>query len=181
MEEEGGRRKDGEKEGIETTHPELVAARPPASPAGVFEDFLVLWGVWLNREGRVPAERAYAAARRQVDAETILAAAGSYTEKILAKYPTVADRERYGGLLANWLRGARWQDWAEAEQRYEVDIEPVSEVDWRSQMLYWTNPNRGGPTRERWQVEVWGPMPGDPGCRVPPHLAEIAWRDAGEA
>lgn len=181
MEEEGGRRKDGEKEGIETTHHESVAARPPAAPAGVFKDFPALWQVWLNREGRVPAERAYAAARREVDAETILTAAGSYTAKIIAKYPTVADRERYAGLLVNWLRGARWRDWAEAAARPDVDIEPVSDGDWRSQMLYWTNPNRGGPTRERWQVEVWGPMPGDPGCRVPPHLADIVYREAGAA
>lgn len=181
MEEGGGRRKDEGKERILNTHPESVAARPPAAPAGVCEDFSVLWGCWLNREGRTQAERAYAAARRQVDAATILAAADAYTAKIIAKYPAAADRERYGGQLANWLRGARWQDWAEAEQRYDVDIEPVSEVDWRSQMLFWTNPNRGGPTRERWQVEVWGPMPGDPGCRVPPHLTEIAWRDAGAA
>lgn len=68
---------------------------------GDFDDF---WKVYPRRQAKADARKAYKAARKSIDATTVLAGARAYA------LLTVGVEREYIKLPAGWLRDRRWED-----------------------------------------------------------------------
>lgn len=94
---------------------------------------------------------------------------------------------KVGNLFADV--SAAWRTWVRNGAKFQaergntrrgaappaVEALPLAydeDEQWRARLRSWIDPARGGPTRRRWIDSVWGPPPGQPGCKVPRKLLQ---------
>lgn len=143
-------RKEG-KEGREGTHTDANACEP--------EKFSALMKAYPKRQGTNPRTQAlkawHAAIKRGGDPDRIIAAAALYARSEVAG-------TRYCMQTVTWLNG---DCWAEAGP---VDASPAAD-----DAALWVLRLNGWKRARIWD-ERHGPAPGQPGCRVPRELMEMA-------
>lgn len=114
------------------------------------------WPAYPKKADKKDALKAFVSTRKTVPLETIMASLAAYARK-------VADSEqRFIRHASRWLRAEPWNDGgavAPAQPRV------VTDADWTKWLEF-------GRRDRKWHVEVWGAMPGSPGCRVPEHLLQ---------
>ena len=92
---------DGDGDGdISTSPPTPIAARSADADRG-FDDW---WGAYPRKVGKGQARKAYRAAAKKADPDTLLAAVVAQTPKLMAKGPEFCPHP------ATWLNGERWAD-----------------------------------------------------------------------
>lgn len=177
-------------------HPETRSrARPKRAPPGALVDegedfdfsqeFDVLWALFPRKIDRGRALAAYQHARRS---GVPLALIRAGIERFAAD--SAGKARKHVARPENWLRGERWFDEPDdgripgsplddgrGDDGFAYAAE--STEHWRDRCALWFDRTRGGPLRDRW-LGIWGPAPGEPGCRAPTAvLAEFGW--SGEA
>lgn len=192
---------EGGKERNNPHHPESL--KPPATrksakraPAGAPDDegdflnfpqeFEAIWPLFPWKIDRGRAFEAFAEARRRgVDLAVIRAGIERFAEDSAGK------ARKYVARPANWILGERWLDEPEAGEvspgngadhgNGEFAYRAESAEHWEDRCTLWFDESRGGPLRSRWIDGVWGPAPGEPGCRCPAEvLAGFRWGERGE-
>lgn len=84
--------------------PKPKANRPPSSSSDIDADFAEWYAAYPRRVGRGHALKAYRAARRKTDAETLLNGAKRFAERRAAEDPNFTPHP------STWLNGGRWDD-----------------------------------------------------------------------
>jgi len=114
-------------------------------------EFDVWYAAYPLHVGRREAEKAYQRARKLASAEELLAG----IERYRSGKPDYADWSH----PATWLNKGRWQDEYQAKQSSVDSISGHTEP-WQQRLA---SIGKG----RRWMTELWGPPPGEAGCRVP--------------
>jgi len=121
------------------------------------------WAGWPHKVGKDEARKAYGRARQKVSCAELLAGAGRYREAKAASVPWCNP--------ATWLNQGRWSDepsYASAEPLGAAGVqEKVSVMNYAEP---WPQRLSGFQRSGFWIVHMWGPRPGDSGCRVPRDL-----------
>jgi len=81
---------------------ETSAPRPATNGRQVSADFDAWWAAWPNKVGKKPARKAYAVARKTVDADTLLNGVAAYVRGKPQDRPWLNPQ--------TWLNQARWED-----------------------------------------------------------------------
>lgn len=163
-------------------------ARQAGAPSGARDDdvdfereFEELWRLFPRKLNRNRASAAYRLARRKAT----LAVIRGGLERFAAA--SAGKAAKYVTGPENWLNDERWLDEPDdgripgaangTNGEDDYAYAPESEEHFRDRCRLWFDETRGGPIRERWPVDVWGPVPGERGCRCPEKvLAEFGWK-----
>jgi hypothetical protein len=127
---------------------------PQTSAAGA-ADFEIWYAAYPRHVARGAAEKAYRAARKKADAETLLAGIEVYRRT----KPDYADWKH----PATWLSGKCWLDESTSASNgqdtgpYQGEHNDDLHTDWRRLMRWQEN--------GEW-YDDWGPKPGEPGCLI---------------
>lgn len=167
----------GDREGNKTPPTPLTGGggvpknhTPPKKPESLYtEPFLAFWRTFPRKTDKLDAAKAYAKTQTKkppVPPALILAGAERYAaERAADKRPGA---ERFTKHAATWLNGECWNDEvpsAPAANGHAKAAPTMAETmasDQRAKM------QRFNATGE-WHA-MWGPKPGDPGCRIFPHI-----------
>lgn len=131
--------------------------------------FELFYAAYPRKQGPGQARKAFRAAIRKADLETLLAGIERY-RKIKPGYADWA-------MPATWLNGERWNDEAfetgvqrptpAAPKFGPKEFRPVDrDAIWTPRLKMWT-------ATKTW-YDSWGAKPGEPGCEVPKNLLEAA-------
>lgn len=114
--------------------------------ANIEADFLDWYRVYPRHVARDTALRAYRSARKRgATKDQLVKGAIDYAKAVIGK------DKKYVAHPATWLNGARWLDEQETMESFS---EP-----WPQRMDSWR--------KKRIWLPMWGPRPGETGCRVP--------------
>ncbi len=131
----------------------------PSKPPVPIDDFEEWWKRYPRKTAKGHARAAYAKARRKASAQQLLAGLQRALPKLNAA------EERYRPHPATWLNGERWTDEAGSARGSPTGGSAMADVDvWRARLKEFEE--FGGRT---W-IAMWGPPPGQDGCRVPEEL-----------
>jgi hypothetical protein len=131
---------------------------PPKSPKGDDDGFEAWYTAFPRHEGRGHALKAYRSALKKTSASTLLQAAERYRALRSGQDP------KYTMLPATWLNGEHWSDEGQPQLSIVAPFENTDERGWRDRMRVFRE-------RELWSPK-WGPKPGEPGCKCPPHILD---------
>lgn len=138
------------------------------------------WSCWVRKDSKKKArEKFHAAVKRGIDPAVICDGAQAFMALCRVK----KTERQYIPLAQTWLHQERWgdeeirpylrlkqgkefdphtYDWTSSEPLPE-DVMGNSENLWRWRCGQWF-------ARQSWYERMWGPKPGDEGCRIPAHI-----------
>ncbi|HEV7352570.1 MAG TPA: DUF1376 domain-containing protein [Brevundimonas sp.] len=142
---------------------ESKRARGAALPDGLIDK------VWSSapqkareRSSRADTTKALAAAiKRGGDPDEIVASLNRYWQS--------PDASKDGGAYAKGVHRMiaedRWREWSTGQAAKSESDDAETDADWRRRLSWWQ-------ADRSWIEAMYGPRPGEPGCRVPKHLLE---------
>lgn len=116
------------------------------------------WPAYPRKIDRIDALKAFRKARAAVPLDVILDALKAYAAEVQGK------DAQYIRHAARWLNAGGWENYQPAEPSAP---KVITEDDWLKRLTF-------GRNSRQWHVENWGPIPGNPECRVPAHLLQQA-------
>lgn len=117
------------------------------------------WQHVPRKVGKGHAEKAFKAARKDVDLETLIAATKRWAETQAGKDP------QYIPHPATWLRGKRWTD-EDVAGKPNGSICPF-QSEFEDDLRNWFWRVKGFYEEKFWLADDWGPPPGHAGSQVP--------------
>jgi hypothetical protein len=129
--------------------------------------FAEFWDVYPKREGRADALKAWRAATKKAGADSIIAAARRYSEKVQVD----GTDQKFIKLAGGWLRAERWNDFP-LQPAPDLLTTPAPPAEAEDDEV-WRERARKYHEAGNWLRHRWGPDLLSRDCRVPPDLKHL--------